>query len=151
MVVTITNRQRRHKLDRRAISRLARQAAEVIGSGTTVPVVQTTQKRTRETRVPQDLSIVFVSDAEMARHNEQFHHVTGPTDILTFDYGTTGELIISVDHAHSQARRYRTKPSRELALYVVHGLLHLAGYDDRTAAQRRKMRAAERRVLTTRL
>jgi len=47
----------------------------------------------------------------------------------------------------AQARRYRTKPSRELALYVVHGLLHLAGQDDRTVAQRRKMRAAERLTL----
>jgi len=79
--------------------------------------------------------------------NEQFHHVAGPTDILTFDYGDAGELIISVDHAVAQARRYRTKPSRELALYVVHGLLHLAGQDDRTVAQRRKMRAAERLTL----
>ena len=94
------------------------------------------------------LSIVLVSDRQMASLNLQYHHVAGPTDILTFDYGEgQGELIISVDHAVSQARRYRSTPARELDLYVIHGLLHLRGYDDRTPAQRRRMRAAERRLL----
>lgn len=94
------------------------------------------------------LSIVLVSDRQMAALNLQYHHVAGPTDILTFDYGEgQGELIISVDHAVSQARRYRSTPARELDLYVIHGLLHLRGYDDRTPAQRRRMRAAERRLL----
>ena len=94
------------------------------------------------------LSIVLVSDRQMAALNLQYHHVAGPTDVLTFDYGEgQGELIISVDHAVSQARRYRSTPARELDLYVIHGLLHLRGYDDRTPAQRRRMRAAERRLL----
>ena len=97
----------------------------------------------------ESLSIVLVSDRQMATLNLRYHNTPGPTDILTFDYGDgQGELIISVDHAHAQARRYRTTPARELALYVTHGLLHLAGHDDRTPAQRRRMRAAEKRALT---
>jgi probable rRNA maturation factor len=94
------------------------------------------------------LSIVLVNDREMARLNKQFHHTPGPTDVLSFDYGDAeGEVIVSVDHAYAQARRYRTTPARELALYVVHGILHLQGYDDHTPAQRRRMHAAERRLL----
>ena len=94
------------------------------------------------------LSIVLVNDRQMAALNRQYHHTPGPTDILTFDYGDgQAELIISVDHAIAHARQYRTTPARELALYVIHGILHLHGYDDRTPAQRRRMRAAERRLL----
>lgn len=95
------------------------------------------------------LTIVLVDDAEIADLNRQFHDTAGPTDILTFHYPDLagGELVISVERAVEQARRYRTTPSRELALYVVHGILHLHGYDDRTATQRRRMRAAERRLL----
>ena len=89
------------------------------------------------------LSIALVSDREMARLNEQFHNTPGPTDVLTFDYGNgEAEIIISADHAFAHPR-----PARELALYLVHGILHLQGYDDHTPAQRRRMRAAERRLL----
>jgi probable rRNA maturation factor len=95
------------------------------------------------------LSIVLVDDQEMAKLNEQFHHTPGSTDVLSFDYGDgEGEVIVSVDHAFAQARRYHTTPARELALYVAHGILHLCGYDDGTPAERRRMRAAERRLLT---
>ncbi len=96
---------------------------------------------------PFHLGIVLVDDAAIAKLNAQYHDTPGATDILSFDYGgAEGELIISVEHAVSQARRYRTTPARELILYVVHGILHLHGYNDLTPPQRRRMRAAERRL-----
>ena len=96
MTVEVRNRQHR-RVDTRSL----RQLAKHIHTG-------------------ESLSIVLVSDREMAELNLRYHHVAGPTDILTFDYGEgQGELVISVDHAVSQARRYRTTPARELALYVV--------------------------------
>jgi len=96
----------------------------------------------------QNLSIVLVSDSAMARYNQQYHATAGTTDVLSFGYGDGhGELIISVPRAVAQARQFRTTPSRELALYVVHGILHLQGYDDLTPGPRRRMRAAERRWL----
>jgi probable rRNA maturation factor len=68
--------------------------------------------------------------------------------VLSFDYGEgQGELIISVECAVRQVRRYRTTPRRELALYVIHGILHLHGYDDQTPNDRRRMRTAERRLM----
>jgi probable rRNA maturation factor len=94
------------------------------------------------------LSIVLVDDAAMAKLNAKYHGVRGPTDVLSFDYGAgQGELILSVPRAISHARRFRTTPARELILYLVHGILHLHGFDDRTVAKRRRMRAAERRMM----
>lgn len=96
----------------------------------------------------QSLSIVLVSDSAMARFNQQYHATAGTTDVLSFDYGAGhGELIISVPRAVAQARQFHTTPSRELALYVVHGILHLQGHDDLQSAPRRRMRAAERQWL----
>ena len=126
MTVEVRNRQRAHRVN---VSRL-KKLASALGSNLDA------------------LSIVLVNDAEMARLNRQFHHTPGTTDILTFDYGEgQGELIISTQRAVAQARRFHTTPAHELALYVVHGVLHLRGYDDRTPHQRARMRAAERRLL----
>jgi len=122
----VRNRQRAHPVD---LARL-RQLAGIVASDF------------------KSLSIVLVNDAAMARFNLQYHHTAGTTDVLSFDYGAGhGELIISVERAIAQARQYRTTSSRELALYVVHGILHLQGYDDLTPVKRRRIRAAERRLL----
>jgi probable rRNA maturation factor len=95
-----------------------------------------------------NLSIVLVTDMQIAELNARYHQVEGPTDILSFDYGNSeGELVISLDHVQAQAKRFRTTPGRELTLYLVHGILHLHGYDDRTLRSRRRMRAAERRLM----
>ena len=119
MTVEVRNRQRR-----RVNTRELRKIAERVFTG-------------------DSLSLVLVSDREMATLNLRYHHTLGPTDVLTFDYGEgQAEIIVSVDHAFAWKQ-----PARELALYVVHGILHLQGYDDRTPAQRRRMRAAERRLL----
>ena len=61
---------------------------------------------------------------------------------------TIGSLVISAEMARSEASRRGVSARDELALYVVHGLLHLAGYDDATAAQRRRMYKREREVMT---
>ena len=126
VAVDIRNRQRVHPVTLAQLRQLARQVAADL----------------------QSLSIVLVSDSAMARFNQQYHATAGTTDVLSFDYGTGhGELIISVPRAVAQARQFRTTPSRELALYVVHGILHLQGHDDLQPAPRRRMRAAERQWL----
>ncbi|MCS7047837.1 MAG: rRNA maturation RNase YbeY [Verrucomicrobiae bacterium] len=129
MIVAVRNRQRRHPVSVTAIRRLAIRVSDRL-------------------KLPhEELSIVLVSDAVMACLNARYHNMAGPTDILTFDYGTLAELLISVDRAVAQARRFRSTRHAELARYVVHGLLHLAGWSDATSAERRRMRAAERRFL----
>jgi len=101
-----------------------------------------------------DLSICFVTTSEITRLNEMFLQHDGPTDVITFDYSDgsstgqlSGEIVICVDEAVSQARRFRTAWQSELVRYIIHGLLHLRGYDDRQALARSKMKRAEDRLL----
>ena len=91
----------------------------------------------------------------MTSLNESFLHHKGPTDVITFDYSETGpadegifgEIFICVDQAVSQARRFRTTWQSELVRYLVHGLLHLCGYDDLRATSRCEMKIAEDRLV----
>jgi len=58
-----------------------------------------------------------------------------------------GEIIVSADTATAQAPRYGSLPQDELLLYVIHGTLHLVGFDDTTPTARKKMQARQRRYL----
>ena len=102
-----------------------------------------------------DLSVCLVNASEIASLNESFLHHKGPTDVITFDYSETGaadggifgEIFICIDQTVSQARRFRTTWQSEMVRYIVHGLLHLCGYDDRSARSRREMKLAEDRLV----
>lgn len=105
-----------------------------------------------------ELGVYLVGDRRMsALHARHLGHA-GPTDVLSFDYGPgvptpagasgrSGELFLGVPEAVRQARRYRTAWPAELARYLVHGLLHLAGYDDAAPAARRRMKRVEDRLV----
>jgi len=130
MTVTVCNRQRFRRVDSRQVRTIALQTLTKLDS----PV--------------HDLNIVIVNDRQIAELNRQFHQTDGATDVLSFDYGGgQGELIVSVERACAQARQFRSTASRELALYVIHGILHLSGYDDLAPRPRVRMRVAERRLL----
>jgi probable rRNA maturation factor len=101
-------------------------------------------------RKPTDLtklSEVFVwliSDRRMASLHRQFLHQTGPTDVLTFQHG---EIFISVETACRHAHAFGNSLAGELRLYIVHGLLHLHGFDDRSQAGARKMEKTQEQIL----
>lgn len=98
-----------------------------------------------------ELSIVFVDDTTIARVHDDFMDDPTSTDVITFPADaameSAGEIIVSVDHALNRAEELGEPFSRELILYLAHGWLHLAGYDDRNEEDRAKMRAAEQRAL----
>ena len=98
-----------------------------------------------------DLSVAFVSDEQIAQiHNDHIGDPT-PTDVITFpannDMGSAGEIIVSVDRARSCAKELKVPFTRELCLYLIHGWLHLASYDDKDELSRAKMRQAEQEAL----
>jgi probable rRNA maturation factor len=98
------------------------------------------------------LSVVFVDDADLARMHGEWLGDGSPTDVISFDLGEdepgpVGELYVSAERARAVAAERGLDERRELALYVVHGALHLCGFDDHEPAERERMRAAEAIVL----
>ena len=128
----LVNRQRKKRLD------LVRFRAFA------VPAMEKVSKMITMVPLPEEIIVVFVSDAKMAGIHREFMAVEGPTDVITFQHG---EIIISVETAERQAKRFSTSFTRELRLYFVHGLLHLAGLDDLTEDGFKKMAAAQEQIL----
>ncbi len=101
-----------------------------------------------------ELGIHLVSADEMARLNEQFLQHEGSTDVITFSYSEGaeaerlhGEIFVSIADAVEQAREFCTAWQSEVARYVIHGLLHLRGFDDLEPPKRRMMKREENRLL----
>jgi probable rRNA maturation factor len=91
-----------------------------------------------------EVFVWLISDRRMASLHRKFMHQTGPTDVLTFQHG---EIFISVETAKKHARAFGNSLASELCLYIAHGLLHLHGFDDRTQAAARKMKAMQKNIL----
>jgi len=91
-----------------------------------------------------EVFVWLVSDRRMAFLHRKFMRESGPTDVLTFHHG---EIFISVETARRQARGFKSSLTRELKLYIVHGLLHLHGFDDQTPSEAQKMKKAQERIL----
>lgn len=94
-----------------------------------------------------ELSVVLVGDSLMRRLNRQTRRQDKVTDVLSFrdsdaavkDKNFLGEIVIDYQQIKRQAKLYQVSVRQELVFILVHGLLHLVGYDDRTAAAARRM------------
>ena len=96
------------------------------------------------------LSLVVVSDAQIRKLHYQFLKKNEPTDVLAFgkEEGLfLGDVVISIDAAKRQAPRFGKRWDEELLLYVCHGILHLMGWQDSTAAQKKRMDRKQEAVL----
>jgi probable rRNA maturation factor len=102
-------------------------------------------------RAGASISVAIVGDAEIARLHARWFDDPTPTDVISFELGEeggpAGELYVSLDTALRVAQRRGLDPAREVLLYAVHGTLHLCGFDDTSARERTRMRAAEATVL----
>jgi probable rRNA maturation factor len=99
-----------------------------------------------------EVSVAVVDDDEMQRLNRQFLQHDYPTDVLSFvlDWNgkrLDGEIIVSADTALARCAEFGHTALQELTLYVVHGALHLAGYDDKQPEDERVMRERESHYL----
>lgn len=88
-----------------------------------------------------NLSVAFIGGAEMKKLNSRYRGQDCRTDILSFkgDGGELGEIVIDYAQIKRQASEFGQTAERELVFILVHGLLHLIGYDDKTEADRLKM------------
>ncbi|HKC85356.1 MAG TPA: rRNA maturation RNase YbeY [Blastocatellia bacterium] len=124
--VEIINRQRLRKIDRDRAAALSRAVLDRIGRADAV------------------LTVTFIRDRAMRRLNRDYRGIDGPTDVLSFAYhegegapacdetSHIGDVVISVETAGRYARELGLSFDREIELLVIHGALHLAGYDHET-------------------
>ena len=91
-----------------------------------------------------EVEVAVVSDRVIARVHREFMGLAGATDVITFAHG---EIVMSAPTAQRYAREYGHSTDCELALYTVHGLLHLNGYEDATAREAARMRRMQDRIL----
>lgn len=134
--IRVRNLQRRVRVNVRGLEKQAARALQVC--------LQLNKTRATTLRSLIEINVVLVSDERMASLHQQFLHESGPTDVLTFEHG---EIVISAETAAENARTFKNPVARELLLYIVHGLLHLHGFDDRTQGARRKMEAIQKKII----
>jgi len=101
-----------------------------------------------------DLTVVLVGDRRMAEMHHRFMNDPSVTDVLTFPIDVdhrgrplSGEVYVCVPLARRTARQRGIKPLHEVLLYALHGMLHLKGFDDRTAPDFRRMHRREDYIL----
>lgn len=99
------------------------------------------------------ISFVLVDDRKMAALHREYMNIGGTTDVITFDLSESpkgpmeSEIYICVPQAKRQANEYGVPLYLEAARLAIHGVLHLAGYDDDTPARRERMHLLEDRIL----
>lgn len=76
-----------------------------------------------------NLSIAFVSKARIKALNKKYRKINKPTDVLSFNYGSAGEIVICPEQVKKNAKEYCSPYKRELAKVLIHGILHLLSYD----------------------
>jgi probable rRNA maturation factor len=135
ITIEVLNRQQAVPLDAAWLGRIVRRAVAVVGVDAAL------------------LTVVVVDDRAIAELHDRWLGIPGPTDVLTFDLaadeasGLAGDIVASGETARRVARELGWQPRHELAYYVIHGLLHLAGEDDGTPGERRRMRRRERTLM----
>ena len=117
-MIEVVNRQRGKKVDTKSWMTFAEKAIDAIG------------------KHGSSATIAFVSDKSIRKLNQQFRNTDKPTDVLSFPAGeedtNLGDIAISVDTAALQAKDNGLTFENEIAQLILHGLLHLSGYDHET-------------------
>ena len=134
--ITARNLQRKIRIDVLDLENFAGRAAKLC--------LALRQKGRSEPEQLQEISVLIVSDRKIAALHRRFMDEAGPTDVITFQHG---EIFISAEMARRNAHRFKNSLTRELRLYIVHGLLHLRGFDDRTPAGARNMERIQQKIV----
>jgi probable rRNA maturation factor len=136
--ITVHNRQRAVRVSIAALQRFAQAA---LGECLKIP-------RTKLGGLASltGLSVILVSNRRMAELHRRFLHLSGPTDVITFQHG---EIFISTEIARAHARRFGNSVEGELRLYIAHGLLHLHGFDDKKGADAAEMERAQEKLMAS--
>ena len=124
---------------------------EIPGFNSEFFVLSLTNLLNQEAKILGDISIIFVSDSYLLEMNQKYLNHDYYTDIITFDYCemniVSGDLFISVDRVQDNAETFNVDVLTELHRVMIHGVLHLCGYKDKTKEEERNMRELENKYL----
>jgi probable rRNA maturation factor len=134
--ISVRNLQRKISLNAAGLEKFAAKAVRCC--------LETQKSKETELTKLRNVFVWLISDRRMSRLHREFLGKSGPTDVLTFQHG---EIFISVETAKRHACVFGNSLTRELKLYILHGLLHLHGFDDRTPAGARKMKSTQEKIL----
>ena len=130
--IKVANRQRKKCLDLCACQAFAEAAMARVWT------------RKQKIIFPAEINVFLVSDARISQIHRDFLAVGGVTDVITLHHG---EIFISVETAERHAQQFSTGLFEEIELYIVHALLHLAGFDDKPARGYKRMKAVQEEVV----
>ena len=142
MEITVQDLQKKIKINPRQIKKIAQTILK------TLKITQAT------------LSLVFVSSQKIRALNRKYLNRTYATDVLAFDLrdefaskqsakkNISGDVFISTDAVLQNSKAFGQEAHDELALYVIHGILHLAGYDDTNPTAKKKMQKKEQEIFS---
>ncbi|MBU1122283.1 MAG: rRNA maturation RNase YbeY [Candidatus Omnitrophota bacterium] len=134
MKIEITNKQDIKKIN---IRRLKGQVSKIL----------------KVLNVRRDVSILLCANDFIKKLNKKFFAKGNPTDVISFFLedvcvpGYLGEVIVSVQEAVIKGKEYANSWQKEMVLYIIHGILHLIGYDDQTKKDRLKMEKKQNQVI----
>jgi len=134
--VSVRNLQRKTSVD---IAELQTFAADAVKR-----CLRLQKRKQTDLRKLRQIFVWLISDRRMSRLHLQFLGERGPTDVITFH---DGEIFISVETARRNAREFSNSLINEIKLDMVHGLLHLHGFDDRKPADLRRMKNTQEKIL----
>lgn len=128
--VVVKNANKRFNLDEKFLKKIAVKILKIL-------------KKPRDTK----LEIIFLSDKAIRPVNKKYKHRDRATDVLSFDLEACSQILISSDTALKNSRIFKTSFEEEIILYVIHGILHLFGYDDGTGREKKRMSKKEQGIL----
>jgi probable rRNA maturation factor len=134
--VDVRNLQRKVPVNAAALQNFASKALPLC--------LELRKTRTTDLTKLREIFVLVVSDRRMASLHRQFLNQEGPTDVITFSHG---EIFISGETARRQAGQFGNSLTRELQLYIVHGLLHLHGFDDQNKIGAQRMKKVQEEIL----
>ena len=137
--VVVENRQ-----EKRSVSESFMKELEEVG-GIVLGLIH--ERSLALTEVPETVEVSLLDDVMIGEVHGQYMDDPSPTDVITFPYDGTGEILISVETADLQAKEFGMTWEREMTLYLVHGILHLCGYEDTDEEGRERMNVLQTSLL----
>lgn len=120
--ITVQNLHKKFRINERFIKKLVKKILSIL-------------KKPQNT----ELEVIFLSDSAIRKLNKKYKDRDSSTDVLSFNLGGMGEVIVSTDTAMKNFYSYGTSFESEVVLYVIHGILHLFGFNDNTVRAARSM------------